>query len=114
MKSWDELKAEAESSANADYNNLTGKIVKITPATAGEIYGDSAKDPDREVISVKVEIEQTGDSFNETYTLPLTALSWRNKAFKLGLFRHKYGKLPEVGQAVNVELGSTGFFCIAV
>lgn len=114
MKSWDELKADAEASANADYNNLTGTITHITPSTAGEIYGDSAKDPEREVISVKVEIEQTGDSFCETYTLPLTSLSWKNKAFKLGLFRHKYGQLPEVGQVVKVELGSTGFFCIAL
>lgn len=114
MKSWDEMREEAEASATVDYNTLIGTIVKITPTTAGEIYGDSAKDPDRDVISVRVEIKQTGDSFNETYTLPLTSLSWRNKAFKLGLYRTKYGKLPEVGDTVKVELGSTGFFCIAI
>lgn len=108
----DKLKAMRQSleASKTELENLTGIIQKIDVLTAGDVYGDQAKDPDREVIQVHIFVEQTKDVFRCAFTLPLAALSWKNKSFKLGQYVEKYGALPEVGKKVSVTSGKNGFY----
>lgn len=112
----DKLKAMRESleASKKTPKDLTGTIDHIEAMTAGEVYGESAKDPTREVIQVYVKVDQTGDVFKVAFTLPFGSISWRNAEFKLGKFVAKYGDLPEPGTVVNVELGRNGFYDLVI
>lgn len=112
----DKLKAMRESleASKKPLKNLTGTIDHIDAMTAGEVYGEAAKDPSREVIQVYVKVDQTGDIFKAAFTLPYGSISWRNAEFKLGLFVNKYGDLPTPGQAVEVDLGRNGFYDLVI
>ena len=112
----DKLAAMRQSleSSKVEPENLTGTIQKVDVMTAGEVYGESAKDPTREVIQVYVKVDQTGDVFKAAFTLPFGSISWRNAEFKLGKFVAKYGDLPEPGTVVNVELGRNVFYDLVI
>lgn len=91
---------------------LTGKITDIQVTTAGDVYGSEAKDPDREVINVRVEVDQTGDRFKMAFTSPIGRASWTNPTFKLALFCQRYGDLPDIGMPVDVEVTNGGHYNI--
>lgn len=112
----DKLAAMRQSleSSKVELENLTGTIQKVDVMTAGDVYGDQAKDPSREVIQVSITVDQTGDTFRCAFTLPIAAISWKNKTFKLTQFVEKYGDLPEVGGAVEVTTGKNGFYDLAL
>lgn len=93
---------------------MNGEVTDVRVTTAGEIYGDIAKDSTREMIQVYVKVSETGDTFKAAFTLPYGTISWRNKDFKLGKFVAKYGDLPEPGTVVNVELGRNGFYDLVI
>ena len=93
---------------------MTGAVIFVDLTTAGEIYGDVAKDRPREMIQVQTRVKETGDTFKAAFTLPFGAISWRNKDFKLGKYVTKYGDLPEIGQAVEVKTGDNGFYDIVL
>ena len=93
---------------------LSGAVIFVDLTTAGEIYGDVAKDATRDMIQVQIRVKETGDTFKAAFTLPFGAISWRNKDFKLGKFVSRYGDLPEIGQKVEVKTGNNGFYDIVL
>ena len=93
---------------------MSGAVIFVDLTTAGEIYGDVAKDATREMIQVQTRVKETGDTFKTAFTLPYGAISWRNKDFKLGKYVSKYGDLPEVGQTIQVKTGDNGFYDIVL
>lgn len=93
---------------------LTGIIKDISELTAEEVYGESAKDPDREVLNVTVEVTQTGDRFRTAFTKPQGRASWNNPAFKLRQFVDKYGDVPDIDMKVEVEVSTSGHFNIVL
>jgi hypothetical protein len=99
----------AESEKLSQKEIFDGEILSMTASTAGEVFGDDAKKPEREVIKVHVRVE-TGEEFEETLSMPSGVRSWRNAAFKLANFKKRYDKIPEVGDAVKVKIDAEGFF----
>ena len=91
---------------------MNGEVTDVRVTTAGEIYGDIAKDSTREMIQVYVKVSETGDTFKAAFTLPHGAISWRNKDFKLGKYVTRYGDLPEIGQKLSVKTTDNGFYDI--
>lgn len=99
---------------NSDKESFTGVINGLEESTAGEVFGEKAKNPKREVVQLSIKVQETSDEFVETFTLPVGIGTWRNKKFKLAQFVNKYGKLPEPGMIVTVVLNDEGFYRVAV
>lgn len=117
MKSWqqirDEMKSSKKTASEPLPDELSGTITDIVEMTAGEVYGDDiAKDPDRPVLNITVEVIQTGDRFKTAFTQPQGRSSWSNPAFKLRQFDEKYGDLPDIGMIVEVETTPSGNYNI--
>jgi hypothetical protein len=102
-----------EEAAAAKEGSLDATVTNLVMSTAGTVYGDKAKDPDREVVSMEITASD-GKVFTETFSMPEGAGSWRNKAFKLGIFLAKYGKVPEIGMPVKVAFNDDGFYRLAM
>ena len=98
-----------EDAKAAEAGSLDATITAIEATTAGEVYGEKAKDPDRAVMNLEITASD-GKVFHETFSLPEGAGSWRNKAFKLGIFVSKYGSAPVPGMAVKVGFNAEGFY----
>lgn len=107
------LMDDFESHESAEY---TGEVVSIEETIAGDVYGDKAREPERPMISLTVEVDtETGDDeFDTSYTLPKSALSWENPSFRLGQFIDRYGQPPEEGMDVDIEFSDDGFLRIAL
>lgn len=105
------LKAMRESleESKTTFENMTGVIRSIDIMTAGDVYGDKAKAPDREVLQCLISVDGTADMFKAAFTMPTSAISWKNEEFKLGKFLVKYGDLPEVGTKVSIIM-TRGFY----
>jgi len=99
-------KKEAE---EAKTGTLDGEVSDITVSTAGDVYGDKAKDPARPVLHVEITASD-GKKFHETFSQPEGAGSWRNSKFKLGQFLARYGSLPDVGIKVKIGFSEDGFY----
>jgi len=99
---------------DSNKESFTGEINGIEESTAGEVFGEKAKNPNREVVQLSIRVKETSDEFVETFTLPAGIGTWRNKKFKLAQFVNKYGGLPEPGMAVTVVLNDEGFYRVAV
>lgn len=113
----EEIKARMEKQLevlNSNQDSFTGEINGIEESTAGEVFGEKAKNPNRRVIQLSIKVKETSDEFVETFTLPAGIGTWRNKKFKLAQFVNKYGKLPEPGMPVLVVLNDEGFYRVAV
>lgn len=89
------------------------KIMEITELKACEVYGQDCKNPDSDVIYLKVQVTG-GIFFYETYSLPKTPGAWKRDTFKLGNFARKYGSVPYEGQEVQVKLNAEGYYRIAI
>ncbi|MCC7570562.1 hypothetical protein KO465_04400 [Candidatus Micrarchaeota archaeon] len=107
-----ELKKSKENAQKPLPEKLRGQITDIVETTAGEVYGEYAKDPDRAVINVRVEVCETGDRFRSAFTLPQGRASWMNPTFKLRQFTAKYGDVPDIGMVVDVCVSNDGRFDI--
>jgi hypothetical protein len=88
-------------------------IREITERIASDVFGADCENPDRPVIVLRVEVTD-GEYFNETYTLPKSAGSWKRENFKLGQFARKYGSVPYTGQKIQVVVNSEGYYRIAL
>jgi hypothetical protein len=94
---------------------LAGVVVAIDLSTAGEIFKEAAKDPEREVIVLNVEVPEHKQTFKKTFSAPASPASWKNKSFGLGLYAKKYGHPPRVGDKVEVSIGEeTGYYELLV
>jgi hypothetical protein len=110
QETWAEMAERFKKEAQqAKEGSLDGEITAILQTTAGEVYGDKAKDAERPVMSVHITCKD-GKEFTETFSMPSGASSWRNKDFKLGNFLNKYGNLPMVGMPVKVMFNDEGFY----
>jgi len=103
----------AQEAEDAKTGELDGKITDMKDTTAGEVYGDKAKDPDRAVIQLEITASD-GKKFHEAFSHPEGAGSWRNSKFKLGLFMKKYASFPHIGQSVKVGFDSDGFYTLTL
>lgn len=101
------------------------KITAIEVLKANEVFGDKAKEPDREVVRIT-----TSKGARETHSLPKglevkggdflvtdkisasRSLSSNNSWF--GRYMRKYGTSPKVGQDVLVSVQGNGFLAIRV
>ena len=101
------------------------KISAIELMKAEDVFGDKAKEPDREVCRIT-----TTRGARETHSLPKglevvkgeflvtdkiaasRSLSSNNSWF--GRFMRKYGSAPKVGQSVTVSVQGNGFLAIRV
>ena len=90
-----------------------GTIREIMQTTAGDVFGDKAENPDRDVILMKVEVTD-GETFSETMSLPKTPGSWKRENFKLAAFVKHYGEMPDVGMKVQVKISDDGYYRVAV
>lgn len=88
-------------------------IRTIDQRRAGDVFGEDCENPDRDVIVLRVEVTD-GEFFNETYSLPKSAGSWKRENFKLGAFAKKYGSVPYVDQKIQVVVNSEGYYRIAI
>jgi hypothetical protein len=111
---WANMNAKwAKDAEEAKVGNLTGTITDLINTTAGQVYKDKAKDPERPVINIEITASD-GKKFYETFSYPDGAASWRNSKFKLGIFMKVYGKLPEVGMSVKVGFDADGFYTLTM
>jgi hypothetical protein len=101
------------------------KITTLEMMKASDVFGDKAKEPDREVCRITTE-----KGARETHSLPKgievvkgeflvtdkiaasRSLSSNNSWF--GRFVRKYGKAPAIGQTVTVGVQGNGFLAIRV
>ena len=109
-----ELKEAKETAEEPIPDKLTGHITDIRQVTAGEVYGDTAKDPNRPVINITIQVTETGDTFKTAFTLPAGRASWRNPDFKLKQFADRYGDLPAVGMCIDVTADAQGYYHITL
>lgn len=109
----DAMEQQAE---QADEHTFSGEISEIEESTTGEVYGDEARNSDREVIIVSVTVETTTDTmeFSDTFSLPAGPQSWHNPNYKLGKFHEKYGELPRADMEVEVGYNDDGYLRINV
>lgn len=108
----DSLEDEAETMQGEVF---AGTILSIEETTAGDVYEDSATDPDREVITLDVKVDVAGSDpilFEDTFTLPTGPQSWGNPNFELGQFKEYYGNLPREGTEVEAAYNDDGFLRI--
>lgn len=96
-----------------DDQSFKAVVRQIDQMKADEIFGADCENPDRDVILLKIEVND-GEFFNETYSLPKSAGSWKRENFKLGQFARKYGSVPFVGQEVQVKVNTEGYYRVAV
>ena len=97
----------------AKTGSIEGKITDVIPTTAGLVYGDKAKDPDRPVLHCEITASD-GKVFHETFSQPEGASSWRNTKFKLAQFLLAYNDLPKVGLTVKVGFSEDGFYKLVI
>ena len=116
--SWEDRIAGLDEQARAVKEGRTwqGRIVSIVDSTAGEIFAGAdgkkpVKNPERDVIVIAVQLDD-GEKFQTTFSLPASPKAWYNDKFKLGQYRKRYGKLPQVGDAVTVYIDGDGFYRI--
>lgn len=110
---FDMEKLNAQFNAVKDDMTFEATVRDIEQMRADEIFGAECENPDRPVILVSVEVD-SGEKFNETYSLPKSAGSWKRENFKLGGFAKKYGSVPFIGQKVQVKVNAEGYYRIAI
>jgi hypothetical protein len=101
------------------------KIVAVEIKKAAELFGDKAKQPDRDI--VKLRTENGADLvFSKPKGLEYIDGKWvvknrvqavrsvRNKLSKFGRFMEKYGCYPVVGTTVETSIDDSGFVKITV
>jgi hypothetical protein len=93
---------------------MDGIIETVITSTAGDLFGDKAKDPEKQMIEITVKVTSDGSVFKESYSFPKGPASWKNDSFKLGKYRQTYGKVPAVGDKVLVSLDDKGFYRVSV
>lgn len=107
----DKMAEEAERAKNVDGSDLEAQIVAVSQAKAREIFESPQGDPDREMVQAEVEVTMPDGetaTFEESFTTPKGAFSWRNPDFKLGQFKDTYGDVPRVGMEVEVGFNDSG------
>lgn len=101
------------------------RLAKIEVKKAAEIFGDKAKQPDRDILEIQAEndanltcsypkgLEYTGEQWIIKNRVQATR-SIRNKLSKFGAFLRKYGQYPTIGIEVETDLDDDGFARIVV
>ena len=64
---------------NSNKDSFTGEITGLEESTAGEVFGEKAKNPNRKVVQLSIRVKETADEFVETFTLPAGMGTWRIK-----------------------------------
>lgn len=113
QKTFDAQKLNEQFNAVKDDQSFPAKIRELTEMKAGDVFGADCENPDRDVILLKVEVND-GEFFDETYSLPKSAGSWKRENFKLGAFAKKYGCVPYVGQEVQVKVNAEGYYRVSI
>lgn len=89
-----------------------GEIISVDRKVAADVFGENAKDPQREVLEVTVDDGE--GTWSETFNIPDDARAASHPRQRLNRYRETYGSLPEVGQVVHLERGKDGFPVIAL
>jgi hypothetical protein len=95
---------------DATGSEYDGIIEQIDIAKAGDIFGEDAKDPDREVVQLTVRVPEHDMSFRKTFSMPSSPASWHHPMFGLAGYVKAYGHTPQIGDAVKVSLTEKGFY----
>jgi hypothetical protein len=112
---WDEILASYEAQANLKPGDeLEGLVSSIKTATAAELWGDAARNPDSSLIELEILVPSTKSIFREAFSLAKNPASWRNLSFKLGRYRTKYGGLPKEGDQIKVTVNDKGFYAVSL
>jgi len=101
---------ELEEMENKIKSGFEGKIIDIEETNSDTFFEDSGTYENKEGIGVTVEIIGENDtSFEQFFARPSPLGIQKSNIF---LFKKKYGKYPEVGLTVKVEINEDGFFKI--
>ena len=109
MENSDDIQKQLEKSeALAEGMEFPAKVISMQTRKAYEVFGEDAKNPDRDILEVTCEL---GDktTFVEPFSMPKGVRSWKNETFKLRKYRKAYEKLPAVGDMVIAVFDKEGF-----
>lgn len=100
----DELNESAE---NPPETPDSATIDEVRETTAGSVFPESVDldDPTKPMIEVVAETDdESSVPITDSFSLPQSDTAWNNPNFKLGQFREQYGKVPEEGMTVQVQM----------
>ena len=97
-----------ESEALAEETEFPAKVISMQTRKAYEVFGENAKNPDRDILEVTCELEDK-TTFIEPCSMPKGVRSWKNETFKLRKYKRSYGKLPAVGDKVIAVFDKKGY-----
>ena len=114
-KTYEQMRIEMEQQYNQVKNSEHWRAVvtDIIESKAGNIYKDTASDPEQPVIVVYYRVAD-GEVKNEVFSLPKSASSWKRDNFKLGQFVKKYGSMPFIGQEIQAVVADDSYFRIVL
>jgi hypothetical protein len=97
-----------ESEALAQEEDFSAVVIAMGTRKAYEVFGEGAKNPDRDILEVTCELEDKS-TFMEPFSMPKGVRSWKNETFKLQKYKKAYGKLPAVGDKVIAVFDKEGY-----
>lgn len=103
----DELNESAE---NPPETPDSATITEVRETTAGAVFPETVDldDPTKRMIEVIAETDEADEEssvdITDSFSLPQSNTAWNNPNFKLGQFREQYGKVPEEGMSVSVQM----------